>query len=128
LDIRLFIPFSDIVPTAGNEPALYQAFIRRQALDIGAYSTSGPSGWKVGQPLADRLYAALIFYLLWQGPMLWDDFWPDWPVDVGLPSHYAFVAAQAKCEESKQQCQAMVREQVLLAIKTLRLYEANTSN
>jgi hypothetical protein len=78
--------------------------------------------------MADCLYAALVFYLLWQGPMPWDDFWPNWPVDVDPPSHDPFIAAQAKREESEQQQQATVREKVLLAVKTLRLYEANTSD
>jgi hypothetical protein len=120
LDVRLVIPLPDIVLTAGNEPSLYQVFIKCQSQDVG---TSGQLGWK-----ADHLYAALIFYLLWQGPTPWDNFWPNWPVDIGPPSHDTFIAAQAEREESKQQRQATVREQVLLAVKTLRLYEANTSN
>jgi hypothetical protein len=128
LDICLVIPFADIVPTGGNNPSLYQVFIKRQLQDVSAYSTSSQTGWKAGQPLADRLYATLVFYLLWQGPTPWDDFWPDWPVNVFPPSHNAFIAAQAKRDEGERQREAKAREQALLAVKTLRLYEPNTND
>jgi hypothetical protein len=128
LDVRLIIPFADIVPTGGNDPSMYQVFIKRQLQDVSTYSTSSQMGWKAGRPFADHLYAALIFYLLWQGPTPWEDFWPNFPVDVGPLSHDAFIAAQAERDKGERQREATAREQALLAVRTLRLYEANTND
>jgi hypothetical protein len=43
------------------------------------------TSWKDGRAYADRLFAKLVFFSLWQGPTQLEPFWPAWPDRV--PPH-----------------------------------------
>jgi hypothetical protein len=51
-----------------TQRAEYGTFIMNMMMDMGFWNTTEETEWKDGRPLADRVYARFVFYLLWQGP------------------------------------------------------------
>jgi hypothetical protein len=132
LAARLSTTFAEVVPPAGSQMSHrpnYVAFMQNLTEDKGVCSTSKETWWSQGRPLADHLYAGLVFYLLWQGPTKKEPFWPEWdPAIAGPPSWESHLAAQETRDYVNQQRHATIREQWRVGQLLRKLYETNTDS
>jgi len=91
LSLPLRVTFCQVVPLSGasttDDRENYVRFVRRVLTN-----PSGPvatllanTWWQKSRALADRMFAVLTFFALWQGPTQADDFWPSWPGNTPPP-------------------------------------------
>jgi hypothetical protein len=130
LSSQLSIPFAEIVPLDGSkitQRSEYGMFIINMMMDMGFWNTTDKTEWRDGRPLADRIYAGLVFYLLWQGPTKAEPFWPDWDPETGPPSSVDFYTDQQNRNKVDRRHQSPAREQFRVAKFVHTLYAVNTN-
>jgi hypothetical protein len=132
LAARLSSTFAEVVPMYGSQMSHrpnYVTFMQNMTEDKGVCSTSGETWWSQGRPLADRLYAGLVFYLLWHGPTKKEPFWPEWdPTLAGPPSLESHLAAQETRDYVSRLRHATIREQWRVGQLVRKLYMNNTDS
>jgi hypothetical protein len=83
--------------------------------------------WKDGRALADRLFAKLVFFSLWQGPTHTEPFWPGWPNHVPPTGQEAEAEPQQGLEEIEYERRKAVLAQFRLAQRVYDLYSSSSS-
>ena len=131
LSSRLTITFAEIVPIDGSKITKrteYGTFILNMLTDLGFWNTAEEAEWKEGRPLADRVYAGLLFFLLWQGPTKAEPFWPDWDPETGPAASVDFFQDQRDRSEIDRKRRKAVRQQFKIAKFVHTVYKVNTNN
>jgi len=84
------------------------------------------TSWKDGRAYADRLFAKLVFFSLWQGPTQLEPFWPAWP-DRVPPHPEEEEGLEEGLDEVEWERRHAVAVQFRVTKRVLDLYKESTS-
>jgi hypothetical protein len=131
LYLSLRTTFAMAVPLSGastsNDRYSYVEFIKRTLADPRGPVRDRLSNtwWKKSRATADRMFAILTFFVLWQGPTQADAFWPTWVGNTPPPVFQVLDEDAVSMEEQLRRDTALVVHR--LARETKQIYEDTTN-